>query len=544
MALNFTFTPLCNPISISCFPNPNTNVSVIYYHRRNTLRLSAICSNPLNLMPQTSQFSDSVGPKLYRTFLQFAAASAIFCLGLVGGRACCAAAAPLVPVVAAAEDWTMPEHKSGAHEGVEKMEDGELQASFERWKSKEYALTVPLRVVALAGSVPPSWLKDFLLSQGRRSRLCTEFRGSLNDIFSAISMPSQKGSVGPKSDSAADLITLGDPWLSSAIEKALIEPIQGVEDEDWFKCLSDKWKIQIFLRRNNEGKIDSEGKLWAVPYRWGSMVIAYKKNKFQKHKLDPVEDWADLWRPDLAGKISMVDSPREVIGAVLKYMGTSYNVNDIGSQVAGGREAARQNLIRLQKQVRVFDSVHYLKAFGVGDVWVAVGWSSDVLPVAKRMSNVAVVVPKSGASLWADLWAIPVASKVETSRIGGRVRGASPLIYQWIEFCLQAARAVPFKQEVVPGASPAEIEGTPVRVSFELPKGRAKLNTNLIAGVPPPDILARCEFLEPLSDAALADYKWLIASTQSAPDSLFDRFKHSMFSIFQMLWPRLQPKVP
>lgn len=35
---------------------------------------------------------------------------------------------------------------------------------------------------------------------------------------------------------------------------------------------------------------------------------------------------------------------------------------------------------------------------------MAVGWSSDVLPVAKRMSNVAVIVPKSGTSLWADLW--------------------------------------------------------------------------------------------------------------------------------------------
>lgn len=52
----------------------------------------------------------------------------------------------------------------------------------------------------------------------------------------------------------------------------------------------------------------------------------------------------------------------------------------------------------------MFDSTHYLKAFAVGDVWVAVGWSSDVLPVVKRMSNIAVVVPKSGSSLWADLW--------------------------------------------------------------------------------------------------------------------------------------------
>lgn len=48
--------------------------------------------------------------------------------------------------------------------------------------------------------------------------------------------------------------------------------------------------------------------------------------------------------------------------------------------------------------------MNYLKSFSVGDVWVAVGWSSDVVPAAKRMSNVAVVVPKSGSSLWADLW--------------------------------------------------------------------------------------------------------------------------------------------
>lgn len=55
-------------------------------------------------------------------------------------------------------------------------------------------------------------------------------------------------------------------------------------------------------------------------------------------------------------------------------------------------------------QVRVFDSEQYLKAFRAGDVCVAVGWSSDILPVAKTMSNVSVIVPKSGASLWADLW--------------------------------------------------------------------------------------------------------------------------------------------
>lgn len=66
-----------------------------------------------------------------------------------------------------------------------------------------------------------------------------------------------------------------------------------------------------------------------------------------------MQDWADLWRPELAGRISMVDSPREVIGAVLKYMGASYNTKNINLQVDGGRDAVKHNLALLGKQVLI-----------------------------------------------------------------------------------------------------------------------------------------------------------------------------------------------
>lgn len=64
-----------------------------------------------------------------------------------------------------------------------------------------------------------------------------------------------------------------------------------------------------------------------------------------------VQDWDDLWRPELTGKISMVDAPREVVGAVLKRMGASYNTKDIDLQVIGGRESVSNNLKALQRQV-------------------------------------------------------------------------------------------------------------------------------------------------------------------------------------------------
>ncbi|KAI9177179.1 hypothetical protein LWI28_011999 [Acer negundo] len=495
--------------------NPNPLLRLPTRVRPSSYSIHAFRFSSTPITPQESP------PKLPHTFLRLAASVVLF-LGY-GVRFCSAAPSQLPPAVVH-QDHIIQDEDSN----VKETEDEELKTAFENWKSKTYSLTVPLRIVSLQGSIPQSWVKDFMRAQGRRLKLQTNFYGSLEGIFSQLSIPLTKPKVKSTSVVAADLVSVGDSWLSYAIKKKLIVPMPGAEDQDWFKCLSDKWKV--YLRRNYSGEIDPQGEIWAAPYRWGCMVIAYKKSKFQAYKLDPIEDWTDLWRPELAGRISMVNSPREVIGAVLKYMGASYNTENMDLQVAGGRTAVQQNLALLGKQVRLFDSTNFLKAFGVGDVWVAVGWSSEVLPAVKRMSNVTVIVPKSGTSLWADLWAIPAASRLETNQIGGRVRGPSPLVHQWIEFCLQAARALPFRQEVIPGAPPSALEGKPVEVPGDLLKGKPKLDTNLIAGAPPAEIVARSEFLEPLSDATLTDYEWLIASMQKPDTGFINRIQHFISS--------------
>jgi len=53
-----------------------------------------------------------------------------------------------------------------------------------------------------------------------------------------------KGKADPKSAAVADIVTVGDSWLNLAINKAMIEPIQAVEKQDWFKSLPEKWKVR------------------------------------------------------------------------------------------------------------------------------------------------------------------------------------------------------------------------------------------------------------------------------------------------------------
>ena len=53
-----------------------------------------------------------------------------------------------------------------------------------------------------------------------------------------------KGQVQPKSAMAADVVSLGDSWLGYAIRKGLLEPVKNAEEQDWFRSLSDRWKVR------------------------------------------------------------------------------------------------------------------------------------------------------------------------------------------------------------------------------------------------------------------------------------------------------------
>lgn len=122
------------------------------------------------------------------------------------------------------------------------------------------------------------------------------------------------------------------------------------------------------------------------------------------------------------------------------------------------------------------------------------------------------------------------------------MRGPSPLVEQWVEFCLQPERALPFKEEIIPGASPASLKTT-AEEPEQRSRGKPKLDTNLIANVPPPEILSRCELLEPLSEEALSDYQWLIHSLQKPHESIMNRLTRSFSSLVPTLLSKLQSKV-
>ena len=290
-----------------------------------------------------------------------------------------------------------------------------------------------LNVRLLSGSIPSQVVNKFRKSLQQPAELNFTPVGEIQALFDKLSgwqlkTPKTEQKPGIKfipwgsspEDTKSDLVSLGDYWLKWAIEKQIIQPLgeNEVKELKYWGNLDKRW--QELVKRNDQGNLDPEGRIWAAPYRWGSTVIVYNREKLQEKP----EDWGDLWRDELRSRISLIDQPREVIGLVLKSLGKSYNTENLDNI-----PELKPQLKLLNKQVKFYSSTNYLEPLIIGDTLLAVGWSSDIMPILPRYPQLNVVVPKSGSAMWADVWVRPA----------GVAQGS--LSSQWIDFCWQANTA-------------------------------------------------------------------------------------------------------
>ncbi|MBD2742900.1 extracellular solute-binding protein [Coleofasciculus sp. FACHB-1120] len=347
-----------------------------------------------------------------------------------------------------------------------------------------------LRVRLLKNSIPAQLLTTFRRSLKQSATLDFTPATQLKDLFASLETWQNPGKanqgwgrnlplITPKKPVIADLVTLGDFWLAQAIEQKLIQPLKLTQEGGWNQ-LPSRW--QELVKRNTQGQFDPAGQIWGAPYRWGSTVIIYRRDKFKSLGWTPT-DWQDLWREELRDRISLLDQPREVIGLTLKRLGYSYNTERID------RVPELENTLqKLHQQAKFYSSDTYLQPLLIGDTWLAVGWSTDVLSVIKRDRNIAAVVPSSGTALWSDLWVQPAGA------------AANPLLQDWINFCWESKPATEISL-FSRAASPIVVDMKPA----ELPEF---LKTNSVL-LPDAQVLDKSEFLFPLPESTALAYRSL-----------------------------------
>ncbi|NER27560.1 MAG: extracellular solute-binding protein [Symploca sp. SIO1C4] len=369
-----------------------------------------------------------------------------------------------------------------------------------------------LKVLLLQDSIPVQLLNRFKQLH-QRATLDFDVAKQLQDTFERLETWKQEGQnsniqqqrlldflpfMGTRTTAPTNLVTLGDYWLVQAIEAELIEPLSLKQDSNWQHLPERLQKLVVINQEgatpnNQKNEVSEYVKLWGAPYRWGSTLIAYRRDKFKSENLDLPKDWSDLWNPSLRGRISMLDQSREFIGLTLKKLGFSYNHSDL-SKVPG----LETELQALHKQIKFYSSDNYLQPLLLGDTWVAVGWSTDIEPIVARDHRLEAVFPESGTVMWADLWVKPKSLAAE-SNSEDQLQQKS-LTQEWINFCWQ--------QEIATAITRLSHAASPIlfkpKETEQLPKELQ--NDHLL--LPDADKLNKSDFLKPLSNSSEYQDLW------------------------------------
>jgi spermidine/putrescine transport system substrate-binding protein len=222
------------------------------------------------------------------------------------------------------------------------------------------------------------------------------------------------------------------------------------------------------------------GNHFSVPISWGTTGLIYNTKLLK----DVPTDWDYLWQNQdkLAKRLTLINDVREVMGASQRRLGYSYNSTN-PQEIRAGYE----QLVKLKPAIASFTTDAWRSQMLVGDLMVAMCYSSDAAEIMPENEDLQYITPKSGSSLWTDTLVIPKTAPNPT--------GA----YRWINYMLQAD----ISKELVERLSFA----TPSQVAYQMLSEETRNDPTLF---PPAAVIAKSEGIAPLDEKTteLMDQYW------------------------------------
>lgn len=118
------------------------------------------------------------------------------------------------------------------------------------------------------------------------------------------------------------------------------------------------------------------GNRWSVPYDFTVTLVGYNEAKVRELGIDPTS-WAAVFDPavlaKVKGRVTVLDDPREVIAAALRYHGFSANSTRLDEL-----DQAMATIRKARPYWAAFNSQSYIKELTVGNLWLVLGYSNDI----------------------------------------------------------------------------------------------------------------------------------------------------------------------
>ncbi|MCK6628747.1 MAG: spermidine/putrescine ABC transporter substrate-binding protein [Anaerolineae bacterium] len=197
-----------------------------------------------------------------------------------------------------------------------------------------------------------------------------------------------------------DIIVPSDYMVAQMIELGLLAEID----------LNNIPNIKNVDPRNLDAPYDP-GNKHCVPYQWGTTGIAYST---EVYKDTPPDSWAYLFDPEKAkmgaeaGGINVLNDQRELLGAVLKYLGYSLNSKDEAQL-----QEAKEVLMAVKPYIKTFNSEDYEQSLLIpGEVVISQSWSGNAANAAAETDGKwAYAIPKEGGMKWQDNMCVTATSQ-------------------------------------------------------------------------------------------------------------------------------------
>ncbi|MBZ6077130.1 polyamine ABC transporter substrate-binding protein [Microvirga puerhi] len=210
--------------------------------------------------------------------------------------------------------------------------------------------------------------------------------------------------------SGYDIVVPSGPFLQRLIGAKIFQKL----DKAKLPNLANQWP-EITQRL----AVFDPGNQYAVNYMWGTTGIGLNVKKVRDILGNdmPLNTWDLVMKPEYASKLKscgiyMLDSPEDLFPGILAYLGLNPD-----SKRNEDLTKAGDALFRIRSYVQKFHSSEYINALANGDICVAVGYSGDIIQARKRAEEakngveVSYVIPREGALMWFDNFAIPSDAK-------------------------------------------------------------------------------------------------------------------------------------
>lgn len=152
------------------------------------------------------------------------------------------------------------------------------------------------------------------------------------------------------------------------------------------------------------------GRAHTLTWQSGFAGIAWNREEFP----DGLTSVSDLWRPELKGRVEVLDEMRDTVGLIMMEQGVDIDgewgeaefgtaLEELDRQVSSG-------------QIRQVVGNSYKEDLISGDALAVIGWSGDITQINFESGDKwGFAIPEAGGTLWSDNMMVPIGSRKKSN---------------------------------------------------------------------------------------------------------------------------------